>query len=191
MKTMRPIRKEKKKKEKQKMKSSSSLGIEFRKESSSNLGRKEEIHKGEIRFRENIKLWAKKEGHQDRKDSNLKKEKRKERERERERERWMQEFSSSCERILIHQKTQETWDSMKDHSSWERWAKMKTHQEQNLIKLRKMRKRKNKTHFIKRKKKKKKLVRLKTWKGGLGKNQGKKKKFFKKKNDEKNKKDSE
>ena len=81
MKTMRPIRKEKKKKEKQKMKSSSSLGIEFRKESSSNLGRKEEIHKGEIRFRENIKLWAKKEGHQDRKDSNLKKEKRKERER--------------------------------------------------------------------------------------------------------------
>ena len=56
MKTMRPIQKEKKKKEKQKMKSSSSLGIEFRKESSSNLGRKEEIHKGEIRFRENIKL---------------------------------------------------------------------------------------------------------------------------------------
>ena len=37
----------------------------------------------------------------------------------------------------------------------------------------------------------KKPARLKTWKGGLGKNQGKKKKFFKKKNDEKNKKDSE
>ena len=79
MKTMRPIWKEKKKKEKQKMKSSSSLGIEFRKESSSNLGRKEEIHKGEIRFRENIKLWAKREGHQDRKDFNMKKRKKRKR----------------------------------------------------------------------------------------------------------------
>ena len=41
----------------------------------------------------------------------------------------MQEFSSSCERILIHQKTREIWDSMKDHSSWEGWEKMKIHQE--------------------------------------------------------------
>ena len=44
----------------------------------------------------------------------------------------MQEFSSSCERILIHQKTQETWDSMKDHSSWEGWPKLKTHQEKKI-----------------------------------------------------------
>ena len=41
----------------------------------------------------------------------------------------MQEFSSSCERILINQKTRETWHSMKDHSSWNGWAKMKTYQE--------------------------------------------------------------
>ena len=41
----------------------------------------------------------------------------------------MQEFSSSCERILIHQKTQEIWNSMKDHSSWEGWENMKIHQE--------------------------------------------------------------
>ena len=38
----------------------------------------------------------------------------------------MQEFSSSCERILINQKT---WDSMKDHSSWAGWGNMKIHQE--------------------------------------------------------------
>ena len=62
----------------------------------------------------------KKKGHQARKDFNQK---------EREREKWMQEFSSSCERILIHQKTREIWDSMKDHSSWEGWEKMKIHQE--------------------------------------------------------------
>ena len=86
------------------------------------------------------------------KTSNKKKKKKKKKKREREREKWIQEFSSSYERILIHQKTQETWDSMKDHSSWEGWAKMKTHQEQNLIKLRKMKKRKNKTHFIQKKK---------------------------------------
>ena len=48
------------------------------------------------------------------------------------REKWMQEFSSSCKKILIHQKTQETWDSMKDHSSWEGCAKMKTHQEKKI-----------------------------------------------------------
>ena len=65
----------------------------------------------------------------------------------------MQEFSPSGERILIHQKTREIWDSMKDHSSWEGWAKMKIHQKQNSIKLRKMRKRKSKIHFIKKKKK--------------------------------------
>ena len=59
----------------------------------------------------------------------------------------MQEFSSSFERILIHQKTQETWDFMKDHSSWEGWTKMKIHQKQNSIKLRK---RKSKIHFIKK-----------------------------------------
>ena len=41
----------------------------------------------------------------------------------------MQEFSPSGERILIHQKTREIWDSMKDHSSWEGWEKMKIHQE--------------------------------------------------------------
>ena len=39
---------------------------------------------------------------------------------------------------------------------------MKTHQEQNLIKLRKMRKRKNKTHFI-QKKKARKAENLKGW----------------------------
>ena len=69
----------------------------------------------------------KREGHQSRKYFNQKNKK-----REREREKWMQEFSSSCERILIHQKTQETWHSMKDHSSWEGWAKLKTHQEKKI-----------------------------------------------------------
>ena len=59
----------------------------------------------------------KREGYQARKDFNQ------------EREKWMQEFSSSCERILIHQKTRETWDSMKDHSSWEGWEDTKIHQE--------------------------------------------------------------
>ena len=64
----------------------------------------------------------KRESHQARKDFNQKK--------KRERKEWMQEFSSSCERILIQQKKQEIWDSMKDHSSWEGWAKMKIHQEE-------------------------------------------------------------
>ena len=71
--------------------------IKFKKESSSKkgivhsikLGRKE-IHQGKIRFWENIKLWAKREGHQDRKDSNMKKM----------REKWMQKFSTCCERII-------------------------------------------------------------------------------------------
>ena len=66
----------------------------------------------------------KRESHQARKDFNQKK--------KRERKEWMQEFSSSCERILIQQKKQEIWDSMKDHSSWEGWAKMKTHQEKKI-----------------------------------------------------------
>ena len=84
----------------------------------------------------------KRESHQARKDFNQKKKKR-------ERKEWMQEFSSSCERILIQQKKQEIWDSMKDHSSWEGWAKHEnSSREENPIKLRKMRKRKNKTHFI-------------------------------------------
>ena len=86
----------------------------------------------------------KREGHQSRKYFNQKNKK-----REREREKWMQEFSSSCERILIRQKTQETWHSMKDHSSWEGWAKHEnSSREETPIKLRKMRKRKNTTHFI-------------------------------------------
>ena len=100
--------------------------IKFKKEGSSKLGRKE-IHQGERRFWESIKLWEKREGYQARKDFNQKRE----REREREREKWMHEFSSSCERILIHQKIWETWDSMKDHSSCEGWEKMKIHQKQN------------------------------------------------------------
>ena len=54
------------------------------------------------------------------------KKKKKKKRKEREREKWMQEFSSSCERILINQKT---WDSMKDHSSWEGWEDTKIHQE--------------------------------------------------------------
>ena len=93
------------------MKSSSSLGKRVHQRKgivhSIKLVRKE-IHQGKIRFWESIKLWEKREGHQARKDFNNKM-----------REKWMQEFSSSCERILIHQKTQKTWDSMKDHSSWE------------------------------------------------------------------------
>ena len=102
--------------------------IKFRIESSSKKGivhsiklERKKTHQGEIRFWKSIKLWEKRVGHQARKDFNQKKKKRK---------KWMQEFSSSCERIVIHQKTQETWDSMKDHSSWEGWAKMKIHQEE-------------------------------------------------------------
>ena len=107
--------------------------IKFRKESSSKKGivhsiklERKKTHQGEIRFWKSIKLWEKRVGHQARKDFNQKKKKKK-------RKKWMQEFSSSCERILIHQKTQETWDSMKAHSSWEGWAKMKIHQKQNSI----------------------------------------------------------
>ena len=67
----------------------------------------------------------------------------------------MQEFSSSCARIFIKlwentnssKDTRKTWDFMKDHSSWEGWTKMKIHQKQNSIKLRK---RKSKIHFIKK-----------------------------------------
>ena len=69
MKTMRP------------MKSSSSLEKRVHQKkgyfTSSKLGRKE-IHQGEIRLWENIKLWAKREGHQDRKDTNMKKKGRRE-----------------------------------------------------------------------------------------------------------------
>ena len=136
MKIMRPFQKKKK------MKRSSSLGKRVHQERrtvhSIKLGRKE-IHQGEIRFWESIKLWEKREGYEARKDFN---QKRKRKRRERERQKWMQEFSSNYERILIHQKTRETWDSMKDHSSCEGWEKMKIHQKQNSIKLRKMRKRK-------------------------------------------------
>ena len=145
MKTMRPIQKKKK------MKRSSSLGKRVHQERrtvhSIKLGRKE-IHQGEIRFWESIKLCEKKrEGHQTRKDFNPKRE----REREREREKWMQEFTSSYERILIHRRTREIQDSMKDHSSWEGGAKMKIHQKQNSIKLRKMRKKKQDTFHKKKK----------------------------------------
>ena len=71
----------------------------------------------------------------------------------------MQEFSPSGERILIHQKTREIWDSMKDHSSWEGWAKMMTHQEKkiqsNWGRWGKEKKKKKDTFHKKRKKKKK------------------------------------
>ena len=82
----------------QKRKSSSSLGKRVHQRKgivhAIKLGRKE-IHQGEIRFWESIKLWEKREGHQGRKDFKKKKKKR-------EREKWIQEFSSICERILIH-----------------------------------------------------------------------------------------
>ena len=84
--------------------------IKFKKESSSKkwivhsikLERKK-AHQGEIIFWKSIKLWEKRVGHQARKDFNQKKKKER----------------SSCEKILIHQKTRETWNSIKDHSSWE------------------------------------------------------------------------
>ena len=55
--------------------------IKFKKEGSSKLGRKE-IHQGERRFWESIKLWEKREGYQARKDFNQKRERERERERE-------------------------------------------------------------------------------------------------------------
>ena len=65
----------------QKRKSSSSLGKRVHQRKgivhAIKLGRKE-IHQGEIRFWESIKLWEKREGHQGRKD--FKKKKKKERE---------------------------------------------------------------------------------------------------------------
>ena len=121
------------------MKSSSSLEKrEFIKERDNSLHqarKKENFHQGEIRFWESIKLCEKREAH-------FKKKRRRERER------------SECKNF--HQvvreywfiKRHETWDSMKDHSSWEGWAKMLIRQKQNLIKLRKRRKRKSKIHLI-------------------------------------------
>ena len=78
-----------------------------------------------IKERDNSLHQARKEGNPSRRDKILRKHQAVQKKRgsfqkkkkKREREKWMQEFSSSCERILIHQKTQEIWDSMKDHSS--------------------------------------------------------------------------
>ena len=78
MKIMRPFQ------QKKKMKRSSSLGKRVHQERrtvhSIKLGRKE-IHQGEIRFWESIKLWEKREGYEARKDFNQKKKEKEERER--------------------------------------------------------------------------------------------------------------
>ena len=64
----------------------------------------------------------------------------------------MQEFSSSCERILIHQKVTRDTRILERFIPIERdERKIKIFQKHNSIKLRKMRKRKSKIHFIKKK----------------------------------------
>ena len=65
----------------------------------------------------------------------------------------MQEFSSSCERILIHHKVTRDTRILERFIPIERDEKIRRFiKRRNLIKLRNMRKRKSKIHFIKKKK---------------------------------------
>ena len=83
---------------------------------SSKLGRKE-IHQGGIRFWESIKLWEKKKAIKLEKTSTKKK-----------REKWMQEFSSFFEKIIIHQKTWKIIQVERDEQIWRLIKRRKSNQ---------------------------------------------------------------
>ena len=124
------------------MKSSSSLGKRVHQRKgivhSIKLVRKE-IHQGEIRFWESIKLWGKREGHQARKDFNQKRERERERERERSkcknfhqvvREYWFIKRHKRHEipwKLIQVEKDEQKWRFIKSkiQSNWGRWEKEK------------------------------------------------------------------
>ena len=54
------------------------------------------------------------------------------------------------ERKIVYQKTQEKWYFMKDHSSWQGWAKIKIHQERKFNQIEEDEEKKSKIHFIKK-----------------------------------------